>query len=929
MVHAIRMPKPGQMTETCVLSLWRKEVGDQVRRGDVLFEIETDKSLMEVEAFDDGVLLARLVEEGTEVPVNSICAYVGEPGEAIPDSPADTPAPPNAASPGQEVPAEATARSAASHSPMVPSSAAPGSSGAADAGAVRLRISPRAAVLASEAGLDPRGVTGTGPGGRIIERDVLAAIAARGQRPTIAGPTPDAVSGDTEETARPLSRMRRVIAERLTQSWTTAPQFTVTVAVDVTKLVELRAGMKAAGVGVTITDFVLASTAQTLVEFPDVNARTDGVSIWPRSHIHLGVAVSLPAGLVVPVIRDADRLSVVEIHDRSAALAAAARDGTLSVDDMAGSTFTVSNLGMFGVEEFSAIINPGESAILAVASAIPTPVADGDAVRIRSIMRLTLTADHRIVDGAMAARFLGALRNRLENMTTSTLDLPAARPAAADSIEDGTAAKRATAPVQSRVDHGPDSFDLVVLGAGTGGYSAAFRAAQLGLKVALVDEDKIGGTCLHRGCIPTKAILESAELAFRVRQLGSGMGVNVGDVSIDYAAVARRKDDVVRRMWTGLKSLVRKNNVEWIAGRGRLEGPGRVRVRLSPADAAAGTNAERVLEATDVILATGSRVKSLPGIVPDGRRVLTSDDVLQLTSLPASIVIVGAGAVGAEFASAFHDFGVAVTLLEYLPAIVPLEDRDVSKELERSFRKRGITVITNARFDPASLVLTADGIRLTVGPDGGEAHEIAAEAMLVATGRAANIEDLGLETTRVVATKGLIEVDEYMRTAEPHVMAIGDIVGGLWLAHTAAHEGLTAVHTIIGDAGVHAMDYTSQPRATFTRPEIASIGLTEQQCEERGLATRIGKVPFAAIAKAVVHGDHDGFAKVIADATTGVLLGVHIIGPHATDLIAEASLATVVDATSSVVGGATHPHPTLSEILGEAAMAVDGRSLNF
>lgn len=932
MVHAIRMPKPGQMTETCVLSLWRKEVGDPVRRGDVLFEIETDKSSMEVEAFDDGVLLARLVDEGTEVPVNSICAYIGEPGEAIPDSPADTPAAPNAAPPNQTVPAEDTIPAAASHSPTVPSSAAPGSSGAADGGAVRLRISPRAAVLASEAGLDPRGVIGTGPGGRIVERDVVAAIAARrSEQPAIAGPTPDrdGVSSDAEETARPLSRMRRVIAERLTQSWTSAPQFSVTVAVDVTKLVDLRAGMKAAGVGVTITDFVLASTAQTLVEFPDVNARTDGVSIWPRSHIHLGVAVSLPAGLVVPVIRDAERLSVVEIHDRSAALAASARDGTLSVDDMAGSTFTVSNLGMFGVEEFSAIINPGEAAILAVASAIPTPVADGDAVRIRSTMKLTLTADHRIVDGAMAARFLGALRDRLENVTTSTLDLPASRPAAADSSGDGTATEPATVPARNRVDHGPDSFDLVVLGAGTGGYSAAFRAAQLGLKVALVDEDKIGGTCLHRGCIPTKAILESAEFAHRARQLASGMGVNVGDVSIDYAAVARRKDDVVRRMWTGLKSLVGKNHVEWIAGRGRLDGPGRVRVRLAPADATPGTNAERVLEATDVILATGSRVKSLPGIVPDGRRVLTSDDVLQLTSLPASIVVVGAGAVGAEFASAFHDLGVAVTLLEYLPAIVPLEDRDVSRELERSFRKRGITIITKARFDPASLVVTPDGIRLTVGPDGGEAHEIAAEAMLVATGRAANIEDLGLETTRVVATNGLIEVDGYMRTAEPHVMAIGDIVGGLWLAHTAAHEGLTAVHTITGDAGVHAMDYTSQPRATFTRPEIASIGLTEQQCEDRGLATRIGKVPFAAIAKAVVHGDHEGFAKVIADATTGVLLGVHIVGPHATDLIAEASLATVVDATSAVVGGATHAHPTLSEILGEAAMAVDGRSLNF
>ncbi len=247
-----------------------------------------------------------------------------------------------------------------------------------------------------------------------------------------------------------------------------------------------------------------------------------------------------------------------------------------------------------------------------------------------------------------------------------------------------------------------NSFDLVVLGAGTGGYSAAFRAAQLGMKVALVDEDKIGGTCLHRGCIPTKALLESADFAHRVSTKSRELGVMLpGEVAVDYAVIAARKDQVVRRMWTGLKSLVGKNKVEWVAGRGRLEGPGKVRVTLHGEDGTPGAGGERVLEATDVILATGSRVKSLPGITPDGVRVLTSDDVLRLSELPASMVIIGAGAVGCEFASCFHDLGVKVTLLEYLPAIVPLEDRDVSKELEKSFKRRGIEVVTNARFDAA------------------------------------------------------------------------------------------------------------------------------------------------------------------------------------------------------------------------------------
>ncbi len=475
-----------------------------------------------------------------------------------------------------------------------------------------------------------------------------------------------------------------------------------------------------------------------------------------------------------------------------------------------------------------------------------------------------------------------------------------------------------------------NSFDLVILGAGSGGYSAAFRAAQLGMKVALVDEDKIGGTCLHRGCIPTKALLESADFYHRVTTRSRELGVLVaGEVAVDYAAVAARRDQVVRRMWTGVKSLVGKNKVEWVAGRGRLDGPGKVRVALHGEDGTPGTGGERILEATDVILATGSRVKSLPGLTPDGARVLTSDDVLKMSALPSSIVIVGAGAVGSEFASMFNDLDVKTTLLEYLPAIVPLEDRDVSKELEKSFRRRGIDVVTNARFDPASLVVREDGIRLTVGPEGGEPKEIAADCLLVAAGRAANVEGIGLESTRIAVEKGIIPVDGHMRTAEPHVWAIGDVVGGLWLAHTAAHEGITAVHTIAGDPDVHAMDYDAQPRATYCRPEIASIGLTEQECEKRDLPVKVGRVPFQAIAKAIIGGEHEGFAKVIGHAETGATLGVHIIGPHATDLIAEASLGFTLEAQPWEIGATTHPHPTLSEVIGEAAMAVDGRSINF
>jgi len=474
-----------------------------------------------------------------------------------------------------------------------------------------------------------------------------------------------------------------------------------------------------------------------------------------------------------------------------------------------------------------------------------------------------------------------------------------------------------------------NDFDVVVLGAGTGGYTAAFRAAQLGLRVALVDEDRIGGTCLHRGCVPTKALLESAEMVHRARDLKDFGVLLPGEPTIDYAQMAARRDAVVKRMWTGLKSLVGKNKVAWVEGRGRLEGPGRIRVSQPGEDGTPGAGGERVLEATDIILATGSRVKSLPGLTPDGVRILTSDDILRRADAPKSLVVVGAGAVGVEFASFYHDIGTTVTVLEYLPAIVPLEDREVSQLLERSFTKRGIRVMTKARFDASKVEATKDGICLEVGPEGGATEEIRAEAVLVAVGRAANVEDIGLETTKVEVERGVIKVNGRMRTREPHVYAIGDAIGGLWLAHVAGHEGIVAAHTIAGDPDVHDLDYDAQPRATYCRPEIASIGLTQQQCEERGLPIKVGKVPFQAIAKALVGGDYEGFAKVIGHAETDDTLGVHIVGPHATDLIAEASVAFSLDATPWEIGGATHAHPTLAEVVGEAALAVDGRSINF
>jgi len=442
MAIPIRMPMPGQMTEECTVLQWFKAEGDTIAKGDPLFEIETDKSNMEIEAFDEGTLLRIDAPEGATVPVESVVAWIGQAGEALPEkgggaapaaSPAAAPAAASADSPPapsapDAPPPQVRAPEAGAVVAEVPAAPAAGSAPAAPAAAAtgKLKISPRASRVAAELGVDPRSVTGTGPGGRIVERDVRSAAesgpsasAAPSTTPTPATPAPAAPIApppptDVTGAGETLSRMRQTIARRLTEN-SSVPTFTVTVAVDMTDLLSLRAQLKAAGSKISVTDFVHVAVVQALGEFPLLNASTDGVQLWKHEHVHLGVAVSVPSGLLVPVVREADLLSVKGLHDRTAEVVNAARAGSLTPESLSGSTFSVSNMGMFGVEQFTAIINPGESGILAVSSvgAEVRPYAGGMA--IRQMMRITLTADHRLVDGAMGADFVNAVKRRLED----------------------------------------------------------------------------------------------------------------------------------------------------------------------------------------------------------------------------------------------------------------------------------------------------------------------------------------------------------------------------------------------------------------------------------------------------------------------------------------------------------------------------------
>src|SRR5690242_4077725 len=461
-------------------------------------------------------------------------------------------------------------------------------------------------------------------------------------------------------------------------------------------------------------------------------------------------------------------------------------------------------------------------------------------------------------------------------------------------------------------------YDLVVIGSGPGGYSAAIRAGQYGLKTALVEkQSKLGGTCLLVGCIPTKALLHTADVWERFVN-SEAEGIHAENPRLDYPKVKDRKDGIVTKHSKGVEFLLKRAKVERIAGYATLKGGGKIEVK---SDSGAQT-----IEAKNIIIATGSEARMLPGLEPDAETILTNIEILNLTAVPKSLIIIGAGAVGVEFASIFKRFGSEVTIIEMLPRVVPVEDEDVSKELERIFRKQKIRVETGAKAE--NIKKTANGVSLTLTTKDGKQEQLTAEKLLVAVGRKPNTEKIGLENTKVEVDRGFIKVDQNQLTAEPGVYAIGDVVAGTpQLAHVATREGMIAVAHIAGKPAV-PINKNRIPGATYTQPGIGSVGMTEAQARAAGYKVKIGKFPFVGDSRATILGHHDGFIKVVADEKFGEILGVHIIGPEAFELLGEAVAAMEAEATVDVMMQTIHAHPTLYEAMGEAFNAVYGLSIN-
>ncbi|HKD12455.1 MAG TPA: dihydrolipoyl dehydrogenase [Thermoanaerobaculia bacterium] len=465
----------------------------------------------------------------------------------------------------------------------------------------------------------------------------------------------------------------------------------------------------------------------------------------------------------------------------------------------------------------------------------------------------------------------------------------------------------------------PKTYDLAIIGSGPGGYVAAIRAAQLGLSVLIVEKDsRLGGVCTLRGCIPTKALLHTADLLEEARH-GADVGISAREVRLDLPAAMKHKEKVVRQSTNGITYLMKKNRVDVATGFGRIAAPGRVSV-------AAADGSETAYGAKNVVVATGSEPRSLPGVEIDHKTILSSDSILELTEVPKSLVVIGSGAVGVEFASMFARFGSKTTVLEILPRIVPIEDEEISRELAASFKRQGIAVYVDARVE--RITRSDAGAEILARTSGGKTETFRTEKVLMAVGRRPLSDRIGLETVGVATERGYVVVDGTMRTNVPGIYAIGDVVPTPWLAHVASAEGVVAVEHMAGRE-TRQLNYDQVPGCTYCAPEVASIGLTEARARERGYDVVVGKFPFSAIGKARVLNDTTGFVKIIGEKKYDEVLGVHIVGPRATELIAEAGAALKLETTSEELVRTIHAHPTLSEAMHEAAEAVQGHAIHI
>lgn len=871
------MPKLGlTMTEGMIIE-WKKKEGDQVKKGEILFLLETEKITYEVESPEEGTLGRIYVQVNETVPVGALVAHLLKPGEDI--SELKTVTLPSEKVKGRDEPIKPKA---------LPMQDLPTIERAELTRDGRVKASPLAKKSARQYNIDLRAVAGTGPERMIIREDVERAY-SQGQAK--AAP----VSGRAEEIPSgklvAFTGMRRAIAKKMLASKVETAQTYMTNTVDAGKILGWRSELlprvqEGFGVRLTITDIMMKITGAAICEHPIMNTKWTHEGILYLEDVHMGMAMALDEGLIVPVIREINKKSLGQIAKDRVELIRKGKENEFLPDDITGSTFTLSAMGMFGLEQFTANINLPENAILAVGAIINKPVAIDGEVVIRPMMNVTLSYDHRSIDGAEAGKFMRTLKSFIENPNPDLKDL---------GIGD----------VRGKIR-------ITVIGGGVGGYPAAIKAARMGAEVTLIEKDLLGGVCLNRGCVPTKALLQSCEVINTIKK-SKVFGIRCGDYRVDFPAIMKRKNSVVEQLRNGVEKLLAAKKINIVRGTAQLLDASTVQI-METGDK---------ITSDKIIIATGSGTARLDIEGADGPHVWDSDKFLEMKSVPKSVAIIGGGVVGVEFAQILRRLGTNVTIFELMGTLTPGTDKEVALALEQSLVEEGVKVFTNAIVKKIKPNKSKSTISFTLQD---KTKRCVAEKVILSVGRKPDLSCLNVKNIGLAHKNGTLLVNECMETNIPGIYAVGDVVGGIMLAHVAIAEGECAAKNAMGQS--NKMSYKAIPSCIYTSPEVASVGLSEEEARKR-FDIQVGRFSFHGCAKASILNQTYGMVKIIAKRGSGEVLGVHIIGPHATDMIAEAVVAMSRGMTVDELADAVHPHPTLSEAIMESALSLCGGAIHM
>jgi len=878
MVNLLPMPKLGMTMLTGKILNWLRGTGDSIKKGDIILEIETDKVSIKAESPFEGSLLKIIAEKGAVVPINHTIALIGNPGEDL------TEALKQVEKQKQQAPP-----------PKVSARAKKGEKAKQAGTPEKVLASPRARALAQQYSIDLSTISSNKPGGEIVEADVIRAMAQRqGTRPA---PPVKLHPSLTVKEEVDVEGIRKVIADRMYYSLQSAAQLTLTLEVDMSEVVQFRARvMKETGEHISFTDVLIFVTAAVLGKYPKFNASVDpsGEYYSIIQNINIGIATAADKGLLVPVLRDADKKSLPEIARGARDLTSRTRSDKATLDELAGGTFTITNLGMFGIDGFTPIVNPPEIAILGVGQIVEKTIASKGAVIVHPMMVLSLSFDHRIIDGHEGAIFLQELKQTLESPQKLT------------QLHNRMMFREVQSSQAQAMLKGQLDALAIVIGCGPAGQAFAERMTEIGGKVIVVEKDLLGGTCLNRGCIPVRAISRTLQLKHELELAQEkGLGLTITNCALDFPQVITHKNDLVQTLREGLIRSFEQQKIEVIHGTARVVGPNEVEIQTAEG---------KVRKKTKyIVIATGAHYTSLPAIARTKTIPASSSELLDLTDIPSSLLLVGNDYITATFASIFAELGSKVTILCPTSRLLPDFEEDVIDGLIEELGFLDVKVMTNVQIVGVS--------RTKVIYKGDKADQSIEGARIANLSyRAGNGAELGLEAAGVSVNDGFITVTNGFETGVPSIYAIGDITSTPWrLSHKASEEGRILAEVLMGNK--LSVNYAAIPKIVFSRPMVAAVGMTEAQLKERKSPHKVFRFPVARNSFAHVCGEIGGMLKILADPSTGVILGVSVIGIFASELIAECALAIKEKMTIEQLALVPQVHPSIAELLKDAMYA--------